>query len=89
VLVLAVGLVAAVAAVWVPPALAGPAIDCGDLSQADCDRMVPVAVAEANASFGLGFLMPVTRVGLSGSVDCLSFEVIWLFGVGFFATPLC
>jgi hypothetical protein len=80
--------VAVVALIWVPPAIAGPTVDCGQLDQATYARVVPEVVAEANAH-GWPVPMPVTSVSLSGSEACLSYQVKWLFGFGYTVAVLC
>jgi hypothetical protein len=55
-LILALALVAVVALLWVPPALAGPTVDCGPIDQATCDETWPRVVA---ARPGLVRLLPI------------------------------
>jgi hypothetical protein len=82
-LILGLGLVALLALVWVPPALAGPAIDCGRLSQAECDEAVPVVVRETEANVWYYHLVPVTSVHLHYTQGCpLGYTVTFLDGFG-------
>ena len=89
-LILVIGLVAAVAVVWIPPALAGPVVDCGDIERTTCAELLPEVVANAQDASGLvGLLMPMTRVSLSGDALCLSWEVWYLFGFGLVSNSSC
>jgi hypothetical protein len=85
-LILALVLVAIVAVVWIPPVVAGPSVDCGALSEAECAEAVSLVVADANRQFPPGVLMPVTRVEWD-SLECLSYQVTWLYvwGVSVFS----
>lgn len=74
------GLVAVVALVWVPAALAGPTIDCGILSQAECDEAVVAAMKEATTILPLSVLLPVTSVRLLFHHDCLvGWHITWIW----------
>jgi hypothetical protein len=87
---LAVVLVVIVALVWVPPAVAGPTIDCGDFDEATCDELLRGVIAEAKEKLGMASLvLPMTSVSLSGTEDCLRYTVWLLFGIGLAAGPLC
>ena len=78
-----IGLVAVVALVWVPQAVAGPTLDCGEFDRATCDELLPDVISEAQEKLGLaGMVLPMTSVSLSGSVDCLSYAVLLLFDIG-------
>jgi hypothetical protein len=80
-LLLGLALVALVALVWVPPALAGPTIECSGLSQAECGEEVPLAMKHAVAEVPYAGLLPITDVRLSASDGCgVSYVVTWLFG---------
>lgn len=82
-LILGLGLVALLALVWVPPALSGPAIDCGRLSQAECDAAVPVVLRETAANVWYYHLVPVTGVRLHYTRGCpLGYTVTFLVGFG-------
>jgi hypothetical protein len=89
-LILGVLVVAIIALLWVPPALAGPTVDCGQLDQATCDEVWPDVVAKVmDRDYGPPVPMPVTRVVLSGGESCLSFDVWWLLWYGVSVNVLC
>lgn len=83
-------LVALLALVWVPPALAGPTVDCGGLSQEACDEAVPAVLKEARANVPYAALLPVTSVRLMDAPGCpLGYNVTWLFGFNWGYLGLC
>jgi hypothetical protein len=89
-LIVGLALVALVALVWVPPALAGPAIDCGGLSQAECDESVPVVLRETAANVPYYSWLPVTSVRMLYTPGCpLGYVVTFLFGFGWGYSGLC
>ena len=88
-LILGLALVALLAVVCVPPALAGPAVECSGTSQAECDEAVLVVVKEAIAGANHPIPLPITGVRLSYDQCGLSYVVTWLFGFNWGYSGLC
>jgi hypothetical protein len=68
-----------------------PVVDCGTLEQAACDATWPeIAAGALEGPYAPPTPMPLIRVNLTGSPDCLSSTtVVWLGGFGVSAESLC